>query len=635
MSNEVDVIGWEAKVHQTTGRIVATFPWTVGMKHGSTTKGTSKSRRTWSGYQKLFSSSIKFTWTGWSGRTNFFWGDFCKPKYHWNEVKEEYEKYLDLNMTGFDHTDPTTVVTPTPKTVIPEPEKHVSFTTILMVMAVELYQKESERKFCHYVTYAHQKLVNFVESRKQMTTESYKFFIEHAYNQFVTHSAFHTSARAKTKAKDITAHGITHVSTKLSGYAWIGSKTKLVHLPEDQAGDVTMDDVAEDDTDRRANVLPRLEVKIEREDEQEPQQVEDVQEEVQQEPMEGAGSPQGEETQEEPGDSGQAERLESPPGNSPQERYGNYIMSQFSVQEFNQLRDWVFNLTSGFSEQERREQRLPLTPDDVSTMAISMFMEVLAIETHQGFMSSDPHMTRTEVDPDTFHSIQLSCKRVKKENENITFDSFEEEEDNPEIPEDPENKKEIEHMTRENKHIILETDDSVLIDCTVQWMNMLNEDLQKRILERVSFVKKEVEDEQDEEEEEEKEEEEEVKKEPEVPPTTKVSISTQTDLPDEAPQSGSSQQRKVPASTASSHQREEAKEWKSINDDDTAPPFKKTATLVWYGQDISGNEEDSILRELSKCFSDGYQLSFNLGRFLQPRISSIPKQQAYALAQEV
>ena len=152
-------------------------------------------------------------------------------------------------------------------------------------------------------------------------------------------------------------------------------------------------------------------------------------------------------------------------------------------------------------------------------------------------------------------------------------------------------------MTPENKHIILETDNSVLIDCTVQWMNMLNEDLQKRILERVSFVKKEVEDEQDVE-----EEEEEVKKEPEVPPTTKVSIETQTDFPDEAPQSGSSHQREVPASTASSHQREEAKEEKSINDDDTAPPLKKTATLVWYGQDISGNEEDSSLRIIQMFF---------------------------------
>ena len=161
-------------------------------------------------------------------------------------------------------------------------------------------------------------------------------------------------------------------------------------------------------------------------------------------------------------------------------------------------------------------------------------------------------------------------------------------------------------MTPENKHIILETDNSALIDCTVQWMNMLNEDLQKRIVERVSFVKKEVEEEQDVEEEEEEEEEEEIKQEPEVPPTTKVSISTQTDLPGEISQSGSSHQREVPASYAGSRQREEAKEEKSINYDDTAPPAKKPATLLWYGQDITGNEADSILRELSHGFSNDY-----------------------------
>ena len=175
------------------------------------------------------------------------WGDFCRPKYHWNEVREEYEKYLDLNTQGYDLTGPNTTVPTTSKTVIPEPEKHVSFSTILMVMAIELYQQESERSFCPYVTYAHQKLVNFVESRKQMTTESYKFFIEHAYNQFLKHEAFHTSARSRTKAKDVTGHGITHISTKVNGYVWLGSETKIMHIPEGQAGDVTMDDVAEDD----------------------------------------------------------------------------------------------------------------------------------------------------------------------------------------------------------------------------------------------------------------------------------------------------------------------------------------------------------------------------------------------------
>ena len=109
------------------------------------------------------------------------------------------------------------------------------------------------------------------------------------------------------------------------------------------------------------------------------------------------------------------------------------------------------------SEQERRDQRLPLTPEDVSTMAIAMFSRVIATESHQSFLASYPRFTQADVDPDTFHAIQLSCKRINEANEHITIMTFEEE-DNPEIPEDPENKKEIEHMTPENKHLILEID---------------------------------------------------------------------------------------------------------------------------------------------------------------------------------
>ena len=45
---------------------------------------------------------------------------------------------------------------------------------------------------------------------------------------------------------------------------------------------------------------------------------------------------------------------------------------------------------------------------------------------------------------------------------------------------------------------------------------------------------------------------------------------------------------------------------RTLNDDDTAPPGKEIPTQVWYGQDISGNEPESVLRKLSDCFSDGY-----------------------------
>ena len=30
-------------------------------------------------------------------KNELLWGDFCRPKYHWNEVTEKYEKYLGLN----------------------------------------------------------------------------------------------------------------------------------------------------------------------------------------------------------------------------------------------------------------------------------------------------------------------------------------------------------------------------------------------------------------------------------------------------------------------------------------------------------------------------------------------------------
>ena len=75
------------------------------------------------------------------------------------------------------------------------------------------------------------------------------------------------------------------------------------------------------------------------------------------------------------------------------------------------------------------------------------------------------------------------------ENEHIHISTFEEE-DNPVIPKDPANKKEIEHMTPENKQLILQTDNSALNDCTGQWLNMLDKDLQKKIADRISLVAK-------------------------------------------------------------------------------------------------------------------------------------------------
>ena len=191
--------------------------------------------------------------------------------------------------------------------------------------------------------------------------------------------------------------------------------------------------------------------------------------------------------------------------------------------------------------------------------------------------------------------MKLKCKRSVDENEHIHITTFEEE-DSPDIPKDPKNKKEIEHMTAENKHLILETDNSALIDCTVQWMNMLDKDLQKKIVDRISTVAKE--------EREEEVNDHDVTREPVVPPATRVSIETQTDFPEESEKIGSSHQREEPASsvTERGNRREEKKD---INADDTAPQ-KKPVTLEYYGIDISGNETDSILRNLKDCFRNDY-----------------------------
>ena len=124
---------------------------------------------------------------------------------------------------------------------------------------------------------------------------------------------------------------------------WLGSETKLVHVLEDQANDVQMD--ADDDADEIANDLPSFSVKIQQDDQdevqgevqEEPQDEEqkgdEVHEEVPDEQMEVVGSQEGEETQEQPGYSEEIERPELPPARSPEDGYGNFIISQFPGKE--------------------------------------------------------------------------------------------------------------------------------------------------------------------------------------------------------------------------------------------------------------------------------------------------------------
>ena len=80
-------------------------------------------------------------------------------------------------------------------------------------------------------------------------------------------------------------------------------------------------------------------------------------------------------------------------------------MSQFSLQECPKIRQWVFDLTSNLSEEDREDQNLPLTAEEVNTMQMAMFVDVIATETDSSFIHNYPIITQTNLDPDTFHDI--------------------------------------------------------------------------------------------------------------------------------------------------------------------------------------------------------------------------------------
>ena len=142
------------------------------------------------------------------------------------------------------------------------------------------------------------------------------------------------------------------------------------------------------------------------------------------------------------------------------------------------LRGLTFNLRNAVPASERRDNpSIPQSTEDVNAFGMVWMAKFIATESHHDFMITFPSLTGIDLDHDEFHALQLVCKNIMDENKHLHISTFEEE-DNPKIPKDPKNKKEIEHMTPENKQLILEIDNSGLIDCTVPWLHMLKKDLQ-------------------------------------------------------------------------------------------------------------------------------------------------------------
>ena len=406
-------------------------------------------------------------------------------------------------------------------TVIPEPESHFSFSTKLMVMAIDLYEEEAPPEVSPFTTFALRKLRQFLDSRKEITAQSYRFFVEHAYNQFFQHEAFHQSATARTKARDIGA-GELHTSTKLKGYIWIAGETKMTHVPQGQAGDVNM----EDDEDDELDELPRLKVVVKPQEEQEEK---------------GVSSLQREETQE---DDVQAQddddvQRDIAPVRSSEDRHGQFLIRQLSPTHQRLLHE-ITPSSQNILTGDDLEGGRPLQRGDISYFSMHLMMEVLAYESFTNFMTIYRPSIGFEISYDSHHELKLALSKVIADNQDITsrnFDDMEEPDlvdDNPETPlprpegeqgGDPECKDSVENLSKENKHIILETDDDDLVECTLQWLRMCNKHVQEKIMDRV--VKTEAKEEQG-------KDDVEVEEEQQEPPDPKVpaptsSIECQTD----------------------------------------------------------------------------------------------------------
>ena len=401
---------------------------------------------------------------------------------------------LELNTHGYDMRIPGTRIPMNKRTVIPEPERHFFFSTKMMIMAIDLYEDEAPASFCHFTVFALNKLRQFVDSRKELTAQSYRFFVEHPYNQFFQHEAFHQSEQARTKVKEC-GTGDFHTSTKLDGYIWISGNEKVKHIPESQTATVDMED-HDENADEELDYLPRLQVFVKPQEEK------------------GVCSHEREETQpEEVQATGYEDALgDAAPIRKAEDRHGQFLLRQLKPAHQRLLHEITLtgqNVLRG----DDLEGGQPLQRGEISYFSLLLMMAALAQAEFKTFMDYYAPAMGFEISYDDYHDFKLAIGKVLQDNEHITSDNFldvEEPElvddDDPETPlpnlqgqsrVDPEYKGTIESLNVENKHIILETDDDKLVECTLQWINMCNKHVQKKIKERV--VKDEAKQEEEEE----------------------------------------------------------------------------------------------------------------------------------------
>eukprot|EP00435_Cladocopium_sp_Y103_P013875 s800_g3.t1 len=535
-------------------------------------------------------------------------------------------------------------------TIIPYPEKHFSFSTNMMVLAVQLYREKAAYDFHPFTQYAWEKLLVYVESRQEHSRESYRHFVEHAYNQFFVHPAFLESARSRTRAKDIGASEPLGTSTKLDGYVWIQDRSGTKRIPKskvEEGDDEPMEEPEEPRPDPYAEFPDEMKVEPDppqpehQEEEMKVEEAEQDEEEVPDVPSfevkvrePGTSSTEVEEVQLQEGRSGESEEPYERIYiyDSAENRYGHYIMSFFDEADQLLLRRLTFALRNVQLDDDEEPVPAPETLEEVSPWSMKLIMEVMVGEQFETVMGVYLPAMQFNIDHDTIHALRLKATTVKLQTQHVKVRHFE---DNakPELPSpmkeetfsgDPEFR-EIEDLENKVNKFEIEGEDDSLIDLTVRWLKMFNKSTRKVILDK--SIKEEKQDAAPSQEEEgiiylqnddgemispemaeafknfqaidkavreEQARAEEITRDPIVPPPEHINQHLQ-DKEDEADaRHGRSFEEEAPDCARSSEE-EEADEQASEK-----PKERK----IYYDVDITECEEDSILRQLSHCFPD-------------------------------
>ena len=253
-----------------------------------------------------------------------------------------------------------------------------------------------------------------------------------------------------------------------------------------------MEDHDDDDAEDELEFLPRLQVSVRPQEEKASGSHEREEE--------GVGSQEREETQPQQED----EILpDANPRRNLEDRQGLFLFRQLKPEHRRILHD-ITLAGQRILPIDDLEGGRPLERGDISYFSLWLMMSALSDASFSTFMEQYAPMMGYEISYDTYHEFKLDIDTILKDNEHLSAENFFGAEDpdmvdndpNTPLPDlqgqsagDPEYKHTIESLNIEDKHIILETDDDKLVECTLKWISMCNQNVQQKI--KDSFVKQE------------------------------------------------------------------------------------------------------------------------------------------------